>query len=349
MRVLIIGQGLAGSWLSYYLLKNGVEVFVLDKVMENSSSRVASGVINPVTGRQVVTTWLADFLLPLANSAYKEMEEELGGKYVQDCGIYSFPSSQQMADVYVKKISEGSTYIHAISEQNPAASFFKSYYAPVHIHPAYFINVQAFINDYRAWLQAKSLLIAEHFQEEDLRLTKDGIVYGDKKADYVFYCQGSPTASSIFWKGLPFAITKGQALITDIPDLPRNQIYKFGTNTLVPWQNGLWWVGSTYEHNYTTTEPTPDFYNRTSWFLQEMVKVPANIVEQIASLRPTTLERRPFVGFHPHHSQIGILGGLGTKGVSLSPWLAQEVASLLVKSKALTPEIDVRRYKRAFQ
>jgi len=61
---LIIGQGICGTWLSYYLLKKGKKVLVIDEYNNSSASNVASGLINPVTGRRVVTTWMADELLP---------------------------------------------------------------------------------------------------------------------------------------------------------------------------------------------------------------------------------------------------------------------------------------------
>ena len=52
----IVGQGIAGTMLSYYLLQQGNTVIVVDEFNPNSASQVASGVINPVTGRRFVTT-----------------------------------------------------------------------------------------------------------------------------------------------------------------------------------------------------------------------------------------------------------------------------------------------------
>ena len=39
-------------------------------IIKSSASKVASGLINPVTGRRVVTTWMADELLPFAWKEY---------------------------------------------------------------------------------------------------------------------------------------------------------------------------------------------------------------------------------------------------------------------------------------
>lgn len=59
---IIIGQGISGTWLSYYLLKENKTILVFDKQHLQSASNVASGLINPVTGRRVVITWMAEEL-----------------------------------------------------------------------------------------------------------------------------------------------------------------------------------------------------------------------------------------------------------------------------------------------
>ncbi len=60
---IIVGQGLAGSLLAHSLRKAGKSVLIVDSFKPNSSSRVAAGLINPVTGRRMVKTWQADTLL----------------------------------------------------------------------------------------------------------------------------------------------------------------------------------------------------------------------------------------------------------------------------------------------
>ena len=63
---LIIGQGLVGTWLSYYALKAGKTCVVVNDSHTAGASQVASGVINPVTGRRIVQTWMIETFLPFA-------------------------------------------------------------------------------------------------------------------------------------------------------------------------------------------------------------------------------------------------------------------------------------------
>ena len=75
---LIVGQGISGTFLSWYLQKAQRSFFVIDHFEANASSRVAAGIINPVTGRRIVKTWMIDALLPFALNAYQEFGSHLG-------------------------------------------------------------------------------------------------------------------------------------------------------------------------------------------------------------------------------------------------------------------------------
>ena len=78
--------------------------------------------------------------------------------------------------------------------------------------------------------------------------------------------------------------------------------------------------------------------------LQQWVKVPYKIVEHRASVRPATLERRPFVGLHPLHKNVGILNGMGTKGCSLAPFFARQLSDHLIYRTGIRPDADVARF-----
>ena len=54
---IIIGQGIAGSVLSWYLLERNLKFLVVNDPKKNSSSTAALGVYNPITGKKFVETW----------------------------------------------------------------------------------------------------------------------------------------------------------------------------------------------------------------------------------------------------------------------------------------------------
>lgn len=54
---IIVGQGLAGSLIALNLLRRGKSVRVIDDGHKHAASKVAAGLINPITGRRHVLTW----------------------------------------------------------------------------------------------------------------------------------------------------------------------------------------------------------------------------------------------------------------------------------------------------
>ena len=49
------------------------------------------------------------------------------------------------------------------------------------------------------------------------------------------------------------------------------------------------------------------------------------MVEQVAGIRPTTKDRRPLVGSHPEYKNVFVVNGLGTRGVMMSPFVAEQL------------------------
>ena len=78
---LIVGYGLAGSVLSYQLANRGKKILIIDAFNLNSSSQVAAGLVNPVTGRRVVKSWMADILIPFAEEFYQRLEKEFSESF----------------------------------------------------------------------------------------------------------------------------------------------------------------------------------------------------------------------------------------------------------------------------
>ena len=50
--VLIVGQGLAGTWLGWWLYRSGISFKVIDQPNPDGASMRAAGLINPVTGQK---------------------------------------------------------------------------------------------------------------------------------------------------------------------------------------------------------------------------------------------------------------------------------------------------------
>ncbi|HRG08088.1 MAG TPA: FAD-binding protein, partial [Cyclobacteriaceae bacterium] len=78
---LIVGQGLAGSCLAWQLLQRGKRVQVLDVPGNNRSSMIAAGLFNPITGKLMSRTWLAETLFQSLFDFYPQVEQNLNQKF----------------------------------------------------------------------------------------------------------------------------------------------------------------------------------------------------------------------------------------------------------------------------
>ena len=114
---------------------------------------------------------------------------------------------------------------------------------------------------------------------------------------------------------------------------------------MAPLMKNLYWVGSSYLWDYDNEEPTEAFRTQTQHLLNGWLKVPFKIVDHKASVRPANVERRPFVGFHPIYTQVGILNGMGTKGCSLAPFFAKQFTDQICNAVPLMPDADISRFK----
>ena len=57
---LIVGQGIAGTLTAFQLLERNKKICIIDDGNKTSSSSVAAGMINPVTGRKYVKSWMIE-------------------------------------------------------------------------------------------------------------------------------------------------------------------------------------------------------------------------------------------------------------------------------------------------
>ena len=65
---LIVGHGIAGALLGYFLEQEGARCLYLDAPQQKAATQVAAGIINPITGRRFVKSWRGDDLIPFAEA-----------------------------------------------------------------------------------------------------------------------------------------------------------------------------------------------------------------------------------------------------------------------------------------
>ena len=346
---IIVGQGVSGSFLAWYLNQAKKTFLVIDNQNANSASRIASGVINPITGRRFVRTWMIEEIMPFAVSAYKKIEEKLGCSCIHQKNIINFHTTPQMQLAFEERLSTEQEYLSKIEDTTLYNPYFNFSFGAGEIQPCWWINMQAFLNSMHQWLINENSFLEEDVEIEKLQLLNDEVIYKNIKAHKIFFCDGVQSSQNKWFKNLPFAQNKGEAILFSTQEaLPSKNIFKQGL-TITPWQENLYWIGSTYEWNFSDLNPTDAFKQKTISTLNYWLKQPYIIENHLASVRPANVERRPFVGFHPLHPQIGILNGMGAKGCSLAPYFANEITNFLTQKIPINSLADVQRFSKILQ
>jgi glycine/D-amino acid oxidase-like deaminating enzyme len=340
---LIVGQGISGTFLSWYLEKSGRDFIVIDNNNPLASSRVAAGIINPVTGRRIVRSWLIDTLLPFAQQAYEEIGHIIDTKVISKKSMIDFFPSVQMLNAFMGRVTDND-FLSEAHEPHSFNSYFTYDFGYGIIHPCFVVDLRVLLIKWRHRLHSKNILCEENFQEENLIVGHNEVQYQDIHAGKIIFCDGVQSANSRWFRHLPFALNKGESLVIET-DVPEDFIYKKAL-TLAPLSNNLFWLGSSHEWDYKDILPSDNFYQKTLEHTKKWLKRPFKIVSHLASVRPATVERRPFVGVHPHFPAIAILNGMGTKGCSLAPYFAQQLAGHLTENTSILPEVNVDRYTR---
>jgi len=344
---LIIGQGICGTMLSYYLQRAGKSVIVIDEAKQHTATKVASGIINPVTGKKWVTTWLAAALLPFAQEAYSQLGTELNARLIESYDLFSFHATDEARQLFEARIAEDDRWLYTINNEKPWEPFFSFHHGIGAVSPCYVIALQVLLEKWRERLVDQDALLDEIFRWEDCLVAEDGVTYKNIRAGKLICCGGAADIDNSYFTRLPFQLNKGEAIIASIPGLPRNHIYKQGVFNMVPWEDGdQFWIGSIFDREYKDELPTVAFREAVENVLTRWLKLPWRITGHQAALRPATGGQKPFSGLHPTFPALGIFNGMGSKGCSQAPYLAQEFAAHLVSGTPLTPEASIDRFKR---
>ncbi len=343
---LLVGGGLSGSLLAKNLIKAGRSVLVVDDKSNFSASRVAGGIINPVTGMRLVKTWKIKELLAGALQTYQGLEAELGLNLVKQISILDFYISRDQKKMFEDKVAEGNEYLSTLVAQEPWQQFFNFHYDIGEIAQALLVDLRAVVDGVLEQINTMGCLSTERFNWEECVVETDKVTFRNIEARKIICCEGADGGGNPYFDLLPWSKDKGEVVIVSIPGLSRNHIFKNKLG-IVPWQDkDLFWIGATHDWKYTDLNPTETYLNLVKDFLDEFLKVPYTIIDHLVARRPANLDRKPFAGFHPKYPAVGILNGMGGKGVSMAPYFARQFADNLINGTPIMPEADVCRFSR---
>ena len=343
---IIVGGGLAGITLAHQLHKRKLS-FHLYYDESYSSSRVAPGLFNPITGRKMVKTWKCDKLIPYLLDFYEEAEETTGSKFLHQKTIYRpFISAEEQNDWAGKSTNKAYTpYIQEVHTKPRFPGMFSDPFGGLSLKKSGWVDTSTYIDDSIKYFKEKApgvTIFPEKLQIDKVDVTEEGILYAGTKARSLIFSEGTGLKDNPYFNWAPLKPVKGEVIDVKLP-FTIDEIFNRGV-FLLPKRGNIFRVGSTYNHHDLTWEVSAEGREELTDKLRAVTDSKFEVIEHTAGIRPATKDRRPLLGRHPEFKNIVIFNGLGTKGVSLAPYFARQLVEYLEDNKDLEKDVNIQRF-----
>lgn len=341
---IIVGQGIAGSTLAYQLIKEGKKLVLFNKDNPNSSSMVAAGIYNPITGRKMVKTWKADVIFPYLEAFYPEMEQKLNTKFMYQLNVFRpFIDIEEQNDWMGKSATKDyADYVQNIYTNAHYSKYINDEFGGLELRKSGYLDIPHFLGSAQKYFQKHTTYYQGQLDEKKLQIQDDLVSYEGIEAERIIFCDGASAQNCTFFNWLPFRLVKGEILIVE-SELSMNKIFNRGVFVL-PVDGNICKVGATYENKDLSLQATVKAKKQLTEKLDSLLKIKYRVHNQVAGIRPATRDRRPFIGLHPKHKNVGIFNGFGTKGVSLAPYFSKQFVNHLERGEVLDREVNINRY-----
>jgi len=343
---IIVGCGIAGISFCEQLKKHHKTFIVFDNNSQQSSS-VAGGLYNPVVLKRFTPVWKCHEQLQIALKMYHRLEMEFDVKLDYKIPVYrKFASLEEQNDWFIASDKPNlSGYLSPALIKNNN-TYIDAPFGFGEVKDTGRIDVKTLLDFYKSSLIKKGILFEVAFDDAYLNIEENSIIYKDIKAKQLIFADGFGIKQNLFFNHLPIVPAKGELLTIYAPDLNIDYVLKSAI-FLIPLGNHLYIVGATYEWKDLTNQITDQAKSELLDKLKKLISCPFEVVNQVAGIRPTVKDRRPLVGQHPKHKNIFVLNGLGTRGVMIGPYVAEQLFKAIEYNHPLDAEIDIKRFEKA--
>ncbi len=340
---IVVGCGLAGIAFCETLRKNN-KTFIVYNNISQQSSIVAAGLYNPVILKRFSAVWNAKQQLDLALPMYWNIEKELNIKIDYKLQILRrFTTIQEQNKWFTaldKPNLEPFMSLKLVKNNN---LYINADYGFGEVLQAGRLDTETLIFNYIKFLEANTLLINATFNYSRILFNDNTIEYENIKAKHIVFAEGFGVKNNPYFNTIPLTGSKGEILTIKAPQLNINYAIKSSV-FVIPLGNDLYNVGSTYNNEDKTNTPTEAAKEELISKLKAFITCDFEIINQKAGVRPTVKDRRPLVGQHPIHKNLYVLNGLGTRGVMIAPYVAQQLFQNIENDADLDLEIDIKRF-----
>lgn len=355
--VAIIGGGISGCAIAYFLRKADVDVIVFDRgEIGAEASSAAAGILAPLGSLSGPGPY-ADLLLESC-SLFPDLIPELQAtsgisvEYIQSGTLYIARSPQSIHNLR-KRMQEWQPHNQEMywCDGNQARDY----------EPALALDVMAAVyaprdgqlkapkltQAYARAAMALGTILSDHteiagVQRQDGRVTGIITTRGETIAcQHLVIAAGAWAARCGAWLdlSLPVVPQRGQILTLEQPAPPLRRAVFGEAIYFGPKQDNTVVVGATKEEVGYDKRLTA---GGISWLLSSAIRLapslePCAIAQMWAGLRPLTPDHHPILGRAPGYETVTLAVGHGSNGIMLSAITGQSIAELITSGK--TPEV----------
>ncbi len=318
--VLIIGQGIAGSCLAYFLLQQGIDVQIIASPTKPNASKIAGGLMQRVSGQYLALPKLVQDHFDEAVSFYESLNLDF------NCSIIKPHITHRILDDSQVKIWEKKrqleNYAGLLGQHlQPITIENTTTHHGIDMYDTYSVNTSLLLTTLEDYFCQKTILHYDCVAETDLKLANDCVQIKDFEANYVIFCLGSSLTEWSLFNEFPIINSKGNIISIEL-DHPENRILQYD-KWLIPITNNCYKFGSTYTIDpciIPTQSGYQDLISSLHFFGYQSFR-PISID---SGHRCTFSDYKPSMGFLYNNPRIGIFSGFSSKGFITAPSLAKQ-------------------------
>lgn len=317
----IVGQGLAGTCLAWELWRRGAEFQLIDRE-QGGSSRVAAGLVNPVTGKNFEpSTRIAEFL-PEAMAFYAEVEKHLATQVWHPLPVLRLAeSAKEWEKMKTKAALPGVARWISAGPMNV-----DGWLGAIELTGGGRLDTRAFLDGSREFFRARGL-----YQKGEVPFEEHAV-----------RCEGASGLLPGTYG--PHRCAKGEILTLRAAGWDETRIRVGAGGWLVPLGGGRFKAGSTYEWDRLDEIPTDAGRERVMNIVRRLGGGDFEVLSHEAGIRPILRRSEPLIG--PTGDGNWMFNGLGSKGSLYAPGMARRLTSWLLDGRETEPELDFRVFHR---
>ena len=322
--IAVVGGGLAGTTLAWQLHARGVRFRLYDRgevAHPHSASRVAAGLLTPVTGQRPSLSWRFDELAPVAWVFYARVEALTGATFFHPGPMVRlFHTPEERTLMTERAATRFAGHVEVVDAPLDPEAFAMPHGGAVMRHAARL--------DVPAYLRASHAYFARHDSYEQAEVAVTGDIAVTLGARRVAFCQGYGV--NPLFPGVKFAASKGEILDLRIRGLAEERTVNRHGQWLTRVGPESYRAGATYDRAALDEVPTPAGRAAILEALARSLRLPVEVTGHVAAVRPIIEVSRPVTLAHAENPAWWYFNGLGSKGALTAPFFAAELAGSIL-------------------